>query len=249
MIKIYIDVYFFLNFAIDFLSLYSAERFNAKRLSLLRTISAAIVGGIWGILFLFFPYLFPLHLPVAWLMVVLSAGIEKSIKISASFIIIEMLIGGVIKGADSLFSLFPKNSLRLFAVIILGIIVSFSFYYIFEIKMKKRLYCISISAKISNKGTQKKVTLLIDSGNLAREPSTSRRVIFVKEKKITGLFDFGEGALAIPIRTTSGTSIKYGFIPQKIHFDNNKYNKEYYVIVPDTEECEFGGYDGIIGVI
>ena len=36
---------------------------------------------------------------------------------------------------------------------------------------------------------------------------------------------------------------------KNIKFEDKKYNNEKYIVIPDDEGCEFGGYDGIIGVV
>ncbi len=247
MIKIYIDIYFFINFAVDFLSLYWASRFVLFSAPPLKITLSAGVGGVWSLIYLFFPSLAFLNLFIPYIMAVIVSGRKKNIRVMLSFLLFEMLFGGIISALNSLFAFLFKNNLALFFLIVAGVFISFLFYDISEIYIKKKMKTVSVSATLTHKGKEKKVCLLIDSGNLAREMITKRRVIFIKERVISDIYD--ELTYAIPIKTATGSSVKYAFIPDKINFNDKSYNTEQFIIVPDTEGCEFGGYDGIIGVI
>ena len=126
---------------------------------------------------------------------------------------------------------------------------------IYEALVRKKLLTTSVTATVKHNNKKKKVCLMIDSGNLAREGVTGRRIIFIKQKSIrditgdTSDFLKREKIFAIPIKTASGSGVKYGFIPDGLDFNIKKYNKREFIVVPDTTGCEFGGYDGIVGVI
>ncbi len=252
--KIYIDVFFVFNFLIDYLSLYASGRFlflsvSARRLSL-----GSLLGALWSVIFLFLPSLFFLHLPIAWLMAVISFG-QKSVKATALFLLTEMAFGGITEAFRALFVFLPERGVKLGAFITLIGIAFFSFYDLYKIYIKKRINAISVRADLVLQGKIRQLNILIDSGNLAVEATTKRRVIFVKEKRIFRCEKEKERFLesvrliAVPIKTAAGERIKYGFIPEKIIFSDKKYNCEKFMIVPDTEGCEFGGFDGIIGVV
>lgn len=96
---------------------------------------------------------------------------------------------------------------------------------------------------------------MIDSGNLVREHTSGKRVIFVKAKAIEHsigdadtLFE-RERCYLIHIDTTSGHGTVMGFVPDKIEFSDKKYNEESFIVVPDIRDGSFGGYDGIAPLI
>lgn len=248
MIAIYIDVYFFLNLAIDYLSLYSSAKLIALPFSTIRALIAATLGGTWSVIVFFVPQLSFLNIPFAFIIALISNGIKKIFKKTTFFLFFEMVLGGIIMGIKKLFCIIPQEGLGLTAIITICIIFSFLIFEGFEAYVKKRIYTISIPVYIRQGDNKKRLSLFIDSGNLAREVSTGRRLIFVKAST-TGFTTPNIGVFAIPVKTAVGTKIKFGFIPDEIRFNDKKYNKENYIVVPDSEGCEFGGYDGIIGVI
>lgn len=252
--EIYIDVFFILNFLIDYLSLYTSGRFLLLTSSAHRISLGASLGAIWSVFYLFFPHFFLLHLPIAWLMSKISFG-QKSIKVTALFLFTEMAFGGITEALRAIFIFLPKSGVRLGAFILLATIAFFSFCDLYKIYIRKRINAVSVRADLSFGEKTKEINLLIDSGNLAIESATKRRIIFLKEQLLFESDEekkcfFAKARLfAVPIKTAAGEGIKYGFIPQKILFYDKKYNCEKFIIVPDTEGCEFGGFDGIIGVV
>ena len=210
---------------------------------------SAVMGGIWSLIYLFFPSLTVFNLFILYVMAVIVSGRKKSIRVTLSFLLFEMFFGGIITAFNSLFPFLFKKNVGLFFLIIGCSFISFLLYDISEIYIKKKIKTVSVRATIVHKGKEKKVCLLIDSGNLAREALTKRRVIFIKGSVISDILEENELTYAIPIKTAAGSNIKYAFIPDGIHFKQKSYNDERFIIVPDTEGCEFGGYDGIIGVI
>lgn len=254
MIKIYIDVFLFLNFFIDFLSLYSAGKFLFLNISFLRLTAAGIIGALWSFIFLFFDNLYLLHIPIIFLMVFTSFGKRKIFKATLLFLFIEMTFGGITEGMCSIFTFLPKEGVRLSALVMLLSIIVFSLFDIYKIRIHKRIKAVSIIAEVTFSKKKVRVNLLIDSGNLARERETNRKIIFIKEKLIFDSVDKEsflekEKLVPVPIKTAMGEGIKYAVIPEKTVFSDKKYNSEKYLIIPDDEGCEFGGFDGIVGVI
>ncbi len=252
---IYVDVFFFLNFAVDFLCLYITKKILSLPLSLTRLFVGASLGGVWAILFLLFPMISLLNIPAACFMVFVAVGRKKLFGGIIVFLLLEALMGGVISALSSLFSFLPKSGIRFGAVILLSVFLVSSGEKVYEVLIKKKLLTTSVTATLEHRNKKKRVCLMVDSGNLARELTTGRRLIFVKEKsirEITGGMDVflkREKIFAIPIKTASGSGIKYGFIPDGLNFNINKYNKKEFIVVPDLTDCEFGGYDGIVGVV
>lgn len=254
MVKIYIDVYFFLNFAIDFLSLFSAEKICFLPESKKRCFIGAFIGGIYSILFFLFDLPFFLHLVTAWVIVTIityKKGIWKTAYAFFVFIASEIFIGGCVTAIKNLSSLLPQKSLVFAGVIIILAVTGNTFYSLLQLLMKKRLSAISLNANLWHRGRCSKVILMVDSGNLVRERESKKRVIFIKADAIKNsigdpdtLFE-REKCYVIPIDTTSGHGSVMGFVPDKIEFSDKKYNREEFIVVPDIKEGKFGGYDGI----
>lgn len=252
--KIYIDVYFFLNFAIDFLSLFSAEKICFLPESKKRCFIGAFIGGIYSILLFLFDLPFIFHLVTAWLMVTTityKKGISKTTFAFFAFIASEIFIGGCVTAIKNLSSLISRKSLFFAGVIILISVIGNTFYTLLQLLMKKRLAAISLNASIWHNGKCSKVILMVDSGNLVRERESKKRVIFIKAEAIKNSIGAPETLLerekcyVIPIDTTSGHGTVIGFIPDKIEFSDKRYNQEEFIVVPDVKEGRFGGYDGI----
>ncbi len=107
------------------------------------------------------------------------------------------------------------------------------------------------------------LTLFCDSGNFAKDPFSGKAVTVVKKSSIdselynalVSFLDKDTKSLlysnikprVIPIKTVSGTSLLYGFIPKSVFVYKGK--KKYpldTIIAIDTHENSFFGKDGII---
>ena len=254
MIQIYIDVYFFINFTVDFLSLFSVEKILLIPSSRARCFISALIGALYSLFHLIYGFSTVWHIPVAILMVTIITYKKRISYIFGGFAIFigaEIFIGGAIYAIKSLSRLFNKSSLLLASVIILLSLLGCQFYSLVQLLLQKRMAVSEVKARIWYKGKATELLLMIDSGNLVREHFTKNRVIFVKSDAITNivgdistLFET-EKSYVIPIDTTAGKSTVIGFIPEKIEFSIKKYNVEKFIVVPDVSGGRFAGYDGI----
>lgn len=244
------------------MSLFSIEKILVIPSRFHKKFFSALFGSLYSCLILFFPFPFPFsflcHISVLWIMIYIIFG-KKKIRLTflgvVTFIIAEVLIGGMVTATESLFSFFPKSGLRV-ASLILFIACGISLIYpYFQYLSKKRLKEISVKAKIEHEGKEVNVVLFIDSGNMARESVSRRRVIFIREDVIKAFVNSytdsskNNKCVSIPINTTTGRSTVLGFVPDRIKFSDKKYNLEEFVIVPDRQGCNFGGYDGIVPLL
>lgn len=251
---IYIDVYFFLNFAVDFFALFSVEKLLFLPESRLKCFLGALLGGIYSVLCLFFTPPAAVH-PIAAAACVYTVVYKKKLIYLPIglflFLSAEAFIGGCITALKS----FSESSLVLASVIIIICVCGSELYGTVQTLLRRRLETVGLTARLCHRGRCSELLLMIDSGNLVRDAGTGRRVIFVNADAIeystgdTGTLFERERCYVIPIRTASGEGRVMGFIPDKIEFSDKRYNREVFIVVPDTESRGFGRYDGIAPLI
>lgn len=171
------------------------------------------------------------------------------------FVSTELFIGGCAYALYSLVRSLPQKSILLSVFILLISLIGCQTYSLISLILKNRLSTLSLTAELWHNGECSELLLMIDSGNLVREQSTRKRVIFVKTEAIKNsigdidtLFEF-EKRFVIPIDTPSGKCSVWGFKPNKMVFSDKKYNQEEFIVVPDRNGGKFGGYDGIAPLI
>lgn len=254
MLKIYIDVYFVINLALDYLALFSSQKILFLPESHVKCFIGALIGAFYSTANIVFSFPLGLHIAISFIMVSLIT-VKKSTLYKLGALAIfsgaEIFIGGFVWALKNLSALFPKKGVALAAVIILISVLGNKFYTLSELVLKKRMSTLGVNAKISHRGKSCNVLLMMDSGNLVRESSTRKRVIFVRAdsiKECTGETDTifeREKCYVIPIDTASGKGSVMGFIPDKVEFKEKKYNSEEFIVVPDANGGKYGGFDGI----
>ena len=113
---VYADIFFLINFSMDFLALFLVSRLLDKRLSLLRFILSAAIGGVYACVALFLPFsglaAFFIDAAMCVLMAFVAVGRRKQIKdafiFSLVFCAASILLGGAM---TALFNLFNKIGL------------------------------------------------------------------------------------------------------------------------------------------
>ena len=189
---VYVDLYFMINFSMDFLCLYITARLLCPRVSPLREALAAAVGGGYAVAALFLPVGSYLALAIdaaACLLIVAVAFFRPSepfrlLLYAPVFAAISMILGGVM---TALFNLLNKTGLPdavgsegdgisvwLFALlaIISGAVTLFFGGY-FKGRMSKR----AVDAEITFMGKTVRVSGMSDSGNLLKDPIFGRPCI------------------------------------------------------------------------
>lgn len=107
------------------------------------------------------------------------------------------------------------------------------------------------------------LSLLVDSGNMARDPFSAKPVVIINRNALDSeLLDAVCSAFdekdkdkcynhikprVIPMKTVSGTTLLYAFVPESMHIIlGNKKIKADCIIAIDSHENAFFGNDGII---
>ncbi len=195
---LYIDVYFLINFTVDFLSLYFSSLFSKVPTSSKRLLISATLGAVAAVFIIFLPEIPILKMASLLLSMCLfgyiavnKVSFKRRARFIISFFIFEALVGGVvsflwdtfdkylydnISSADSA----PINRKMLFFSVIILILVG-----VFKM-------IVSFFSNIVSEGTAEveirycdktvRCEAFIDSGNLAKDPMDMQPVIFIKEE-------------------------------------------------------------------
>ncbi len=249
-IFIYLDVYFLLNFLIDYICLYTSCAIFRKKATAKTLTLSTLIGGVISVasLFLSSPFIiFPLYF-ISSCLICSIAGKSFDVRCLFTFIFCQYLIGGILNSFSSVTGTQAKLTSSL---LILLFLVPFIFYILKT--AKKSIDCVEVGAKIEILGKTCEFSLLVDSGNLVIEPTTRRRVIFIGKDAFSRLLKNSPLPSNIPvynvfIKTPAGERWNSAFVPDKITFDNSKYNRENYLILPASCK-DFAGFDGIVPLI
>ncbi len=202
---VYADIFFLINFSMDFLALFLVSRLLDKRLSLLRFIISAAIGGVYACVALFLPFsglaAFFIDAAMCVVMAFVAVGRRKQIKDSFTFSLVfcaaSILLGGAM---TALFNLFNKIGLDglfgteagsdsisvwLFAALaaISGIVAALGGRF-----FKKRAVRKQGSVEICYGGEAISLPCLLDSGNLLREPISRLPCVVVDIDSVAYIF-------------------------------------------------------------
>lgn len=250
MIYIYLDVYFLLNFFIDYICLYTSCAVFRKQSSAKTLILSSLVGGVIasGTLFLSSAFAILLIYFIFSCLLCTIAGKSFDVRVIFTFIFCQYLMGGIL----SSFSSVAKVNIKPISCIIILLFLSPFLFYTLK-TAKKSVDCVEVGAEIEVKEKSQHFSFLVDSGNLVVEPTTKRRVIFIGKNAFDRLFNNSDlppdiTRYSVFIKTPAGERWESAFIPDKITFDNARYNRESYLILPASCK-DFAGFDGIVPLI
>ncbi len=250
-IVIYLDVYFFINLALDYISLYISGAVFGYRTTFHRLfLSSVSLASLSLILFFCKSALlsFLILLPFSYLFTYIATG-RREAKVVLFFIFTELFLGGVIESVGGIIQ--SGNTILAPSLAVAVLIPCF---FIIQKKAKKSLECESVSALVEIDSMRGKLVLLVDSGNLATEPITNRRIIFVG--KCAWDRFFSKKALSdsvksfdVFLKTASGSTTLKAYQPDRISFECKKYNSEKFLVLPSPTCRDFAGFDGIVPLI
>jgi stage II sporulation protein GA (sporulation sigma-E factor processing peptidase) len=256
---IYADIQFLINFILDFLCLYMAGAILSAPFKVTRLVAAAFFGGIYSVaavlIFSLPPYItLPIHIAAALLLCLLAYGFgsAKTYFIRCvAFIITSAFTGGIITAVFSLTGRYYTYNGGFYAEIspvflIVISLISVGAAYIYAVVCRKRLSNLSVEAVIEKGGKKYNVKLLVDSGMFVVDPLTGKRVVIVSYTAFGG--EIPSTPRVIPIKTATGSSILYGFKPDKltITLPGGKEKEIHPVVAVDNGNESFSGYNGLI---
>ena len=194
---LYVDTLFFVNFALDFLSLYLAGLFVHAKKSVIRFLLAATIGGIYAVAAVIFEFPAPLHFFLTVLMAALlcrvafrrPAGWRTFIGYFLLYYVFSVLLGGAVSALyrfledvlEKRETVMPAKAdiIVLFGFLSAGVL---SFLIRFFGGAPKEKYA---TVLITAYGKTVGVPVLIDSGCLLSDPISGRPAIIVRLEALT----------------------------------------------------------------
>lgn len=266
---IYADVLFFVNFSMDFITLWISAILTSRPKSALKMCLGAAVGGLYGVLSVIFhisgTLTYFLAGTVSILMCIIAFGFDSIfslLKQSAIVFGCGALLGGVMTAVLSLGGSYEAENYQKSGGIT-GLLACASVVFVY---ITVRLICNTKNRKYARvlikwKGRDISFFALCDSGNLMRDPFSGDPVILLSKETLAGLCgeDITEAILSldgetlskngislrlIPHRSDSQSSIIGGFVPDLVTVECNKRkNRVRCVIAPRVcPENYYAGY-------
>ncbi|MBQ4066108.1 MAG: sigma-E processing peptidase SpoIIGA [Clostridia bacterium] len=270
---VYADVLFFVNFSMDFITLWIAALISSREKKALRMSAAAAVGGLYGVLnVILSPGTVITYIcagAISALMCLIAFGTCSSpvsfIKQSAVIWICGALLGGLMTSILSLggnyygITSHSQGSFSLICALSIG-----------ALYMAARIICSvkdkrSVTVSASWKGRTVSFSALCDSGNLMRDPLGGSPVIPVSSEIIEKLCGRGitEALInmesdklcsdnirlrIIPSKAISASGMICGFIPDSVTVISGKRKKKVSCVlaVKDCKKDFFGGNSACI---
>lgn len=275
---IYIDIYFLINFCVDLLSLCIATYFVKLKCGVIRLIVSGIIGALYAVMGILFsdisdavmPVLSVVLFLVMILVVTKGISLHRKIKYAIAFLITEILIGGLVyygycfldkimKSEDYIENSSENRKLLLWSIIVLlsyGVVKLIMYLFGNVSSLRTVRLCVGIE------GREESFEALVDTGNLAKDPSGMRPVVFITgnlARKILKedadfLNDIEKAPLSvkkrvrlIPVNKNGETVILYGFLSDYVTaVKDRKYENINVTFAVDMKGDLYGGYQALI---
>lgn len=255
---LYLDLYFLTNFAMDLVSLGVASLVSSEKIRMLRLTLASLFGGVFSCLIaIFSPGAFwDLLFSIPALILILFIGFgsrgKRMGRIALFYLLTALFLGGAVEAIS--YYMGQKGSLTL-GIFLFLVFLSFGFFQLFGRRMNQKLSTAVVSIAVRFAGRCEYYYGLVDSGLLLRDPEEGKPVLILKagyatpllsEEFLQRLKSGGEGSIAIPMKTASGSGVLYAFRPDGVKIlRNGKKRKEKeereILIALDFSEGGFGG--------
>ena len=272
---IYADLLFLINLLADFVIMYLTCIFSGTGCKFIRILAAAVFGACFSVIVIcgespgIASLIFVLVMPVP---MCFAAFGRKSLRtfghlIFYFFFSSVLLYGGIYAMISLIFMFSGKTAIPDKFIFTLLLLVSVFIIYLFfsslctrGIKSKES----RIKAEVFDGHRKYLLNLLVDSGNLVKDPFSSKPVVIVSKESLSKelicalsrSFDSSEEYCGdykdikprvIPVKTVSGTTLLYAFVPESMYiYSKNKKFKTDCIIAIDSYSNAFFGNDGII---
>ncbi len=225
LMKIYVDVIFFLNFSFDFLLLFSVTLILKRKVRWIRLLLASLVGALSTFL-LFFPMntflLFFFKVVVSIFMVLISFGKTSFLKNMGYLYFSSILLGGFLTFVNQQFSykseglIFFTNgfSINVLVLLILSPII-FTFYYRQSRYFRNTLSNVHI-VEIFYQEKSYSYQAYFDTGNSLVDPYKKRPVHLLFDRRLQENFD---QFIMIPFSTLNSSGVVRGVVFDKMIVD------------------------------
>jgi len=194
---LYIDVYFLINFTVDFIALYFAVTFAKVPSGTRRLLFGALIGALCSVLYVLSPEkaYFKLLVSVIGLFLLIYVATKKislvrRLKTLVSFLLFSALLGGAVNYIYGILDKYlygyfkgeaggaENRRLLLFSVIVLLSIGVFKMIVSFFSNIECDGSC---EIEISVLGKTERTEAFVDTGNLAVDPMDMRPILFIKK--------------------------------------------------------------------
>lgn len=248
---IYIDLFFLINFAVDYviLSISAQRRYFRKR----RKIIISAAAGVYSCLYTVFPnsIFYGAFFKILFFVAMISALlIPCKLKEFVNGLICGILSAALICGTTySLLLLTGFNGAAFFrmptAILISGTVIALLIYRLFAEMSKKKLSVNGYTLVITYNKKSAHLCCEADTGNSLSEPVSDCPVIVADKKILNKLFgknvipgnlcEFvrAEDFKVIPYHTISSSGIMYGFVPDKVTLNSKKISKTIIAFAPE----------------
>ena len=272
---VYIDIYFLINFTVDFLALYFASLLSKVPTTTIRIALGAIVGGVTAILNLFIDTSWIGYIALLFglcFMVLISSkrvSFYRKLKLAFCFAVVEMLIGGLVYWsygfldkhlgdvANGIDGGGDGNLLILAILVLISIGIFKCLVSLFSFTSSSR----TVEVELRMNGRRVIAEALVDTGNLARDPLDMRAVMLVGEdiaERLLGeestkldfpdKIDLGlrKRIRLIPVSFGKHRRLLVGFRPDAVYVKTHKGREEIDIVVAIDKE---GGKYGDTGIL
>lgn len=275
-IVVYADLLFLIDFSMDLLTFYIVSKVLRRRISLLRMVSAAAMGGVYSVATLplprgIFSFIFGIFVCFVMCMTAFLGkrweNLAKMPVYTGLFFIVSSLLGGMMTAFYSLLNQNPltqdtdKNDLSLW-VFAIGALASGAATLLGSKLLSRTAKAKHGTLKVTIGGRQGEFSGLSDSGNLLRDPIGGKAVIIIDRKKAMNAFPllFRRGHVSIPseiaskirmipVTTASGSALLTAVRPDEmiLCFDGEEQKIDALVAI-SKENISSSGSDAVIPV-
>ncbi len=194
---VYVDLFFMINFSMDFLCFFLSTQLLGEKLKLLRTLLAAVLGGVYACVALFLPIggflALSLDVLLCVLMCVIAFGVARSVLLhTLVYFAVSMTLGGFM---SALFALLNKADLGIGTlesdgisawVLALLAIISAVLALVGTRFFRRRTAIRYASVALELGGGRRELRAFCDSGNLLRDPISGRACVLVSAEALKG---------------------------------------------------------------
>ena len=254
-LTVYVDIYFLVNAAADFLICCITGKVLHFKCRILGLLITSLCGGAFSVISLVMQ-----NAAVSLFTALLSPPIMLFAafgKMSAKDFFKALIVmagcsfaaGGIFYAAES----FLLHTLKPGTVFVICFLVFFFCFYFFDIFcFESELGCIEVTAHTER--SIRKLKLMCDSGCLVREPIGGLPVILLSPRVFDELYPKnGEDAFyavkhkmrAVPIKTASGSAVIYAVMPQKLTYVHKNKEKTCHAMLGRSITQRSSGMDGI----
>lgn len=268
-VTLYADVLFFVNFSMDFISVWAASRLASGRGNLLRMCLAAAVGAVYGVFAVILGFSGAVsYISAAAVSILMSlaafgfsgsilATLRQSVVIWAA----GALLGGIMTFVMSRMNSTATESSPVPFSAAVG--ASFAALYLIVRIVKRTVFVktVKISVFVGKKSVS--FDALCDSGNLLCDPISGTPVITVSEKTVAPVIidfstvlagDFSDfsgvshNIRFIPHKTATGSSVAAAFLPDRVTITvkNKKRDVKCLIMPAKLSDDYFGGYPATV---